>query len=669
MLIIMAVAAVVRLPGMASNSLELLEFTYGPGSRPIPVEGMAAPTLLEQVLHPSSLEVTHPPLYHWLLSALDSVSHAEWLIRAPSFVASLLTVFLVWKLFRRLSPRAGLLASAALACTAPAVHFGADATPYAFVGLVAVGSLVLLLRALNKPGARPWRLWMALLVCGALCHYAVVPFALAQITAVAVMALVRRNDPRWLNSMQQAVRAGLLLAPIPLLWSLLHFGYFPPVALDTRLFADTYPRDPGLWRFLSEFFAVGAGVTPERPLLALLLLPLVLTGLLDTYRRNRVLANLLLIMIAAFLGGVAFFHSNLTHYLNGRVFFGFRWITWLLPLLLGLAAVGALGSPAPRELEAGIGRRNMNLDKSPDTPGAGLLEIRIRRLVLWPLGLCWIVAAGHFTLNSKSHTTHPDYRGAAARIHSELESRDAVATLPLWAQRGPLSWYLRQDDSARFREVGGILGWHIDGKLSFLEAINEALPFQSSARSSHFERLWLAVVNEKMFGREKFSSRVAEQALAWAKEHLEADGSWQFDNLTLYRFRRSEDLLRYRNDRDFTVTAAERELSSLPWLEPNMPGCVEVEGDDREGEEEGDNDDSADGYLPLGDVAWRWVLNPRVPLDRTEAAPVASVQHGKLYPPASPEQGYWQATIEGGSCDGPAPILHLQRPKPLAEEQ
>ena len=166
-----------------------------------------------------------------------------------------------------------------------------------------------------------------------------------------------------------------------------------------------------------------------------------------------------------------------------------------------------------------------------------------------------------------------------------------------------------------------------------------------------------------MFGREKFSSRVAEQALARANEHLEPDGIWrQFDNLTLYRFRRPDEHLRYREGHEFTLTAAEVDLTSLPWLEPNMPSCVEVEGDDLEDPED---DDSAAGHLPLGDVAWRWLLNPRVPLNRTGVPPVASVQHGELYPPPKPEQGYWQGTIEGGPCDGPAPVLLLQPPRPL----
>jgi len=661
--LILLVATFLRLRGFTSNPLELLEFTYGPGSRPVLTEGSAAPTLLEQLLRPSSLEVTHPPLYHWLLGILGNISDSEWLLRVPSLLASVLTVLLCWRLFRRLSPTAGVLAAAALAGSAPAIHFGRDATPYALIGAIAVGSLLLLLRALREPGDGPWRLWIGLLAFGSLCHYAVVPFALAQITALLVMTLTRRNDPRWLNSLQHALRAGLLLAPIPLLWSLLHFGYFPPVALDTRLFADTYPRDPGLWRFLAEFSAVGAGVSPNAPGTALLLLPLVVVGLVSAYRRDRPLANLLLVMIAAFLGGVTFFHGNLTHFLNGRVFFGFRWITWLLPVVLGLAAVGAVGTSAPGQAQPSLGRRDPSLADSANMAATARLPARLRQFLLWPIGVCWLLMASQFTVALDEHTTHPDYRGAANQILSELHNRDAVATLPLWAQRGPLSWYLQQNSSARFREAGGVLGWHLDGKLSFLEAVNERLPFQSSARNSHFDRLWLAVVNEKMFGREKFSSQVAEDALAWARENLEPDGDWPLENLHLYRFRRTAGQLSYQQGTDFTVTAAERELRSLRWLEPNMSGCIDVEGDDEGESAEGDNDDSALNFLALGDSAWRWLLNVRVPLSPAGMIPTATVQHGEWYPPAIPENGYWQATIEGGACDGPAPVVYLQAPQ------
>jgi len=659
--LILAVAAALRIPTISAAPLELLEYTYGPGSRNGALGAVDTPTLLEQLLRPSSLEVTHPPLYHWLLSGLDMITHGEWLIRIPALLSSLTTIWLIWLLFRRLSPAAALLTAATCAFAAPSVHFGADATPYAFIGLVAVGSLLLLLRALEKPGLKPWLYWIGLLVVGALCHYAVVTFALAQIVALLTMALIRRSDPRWPHSLTHALRAGMLLAPIPLLWSLLHFGYFPPIALDTRLFADTYPRDPGLPRFLAEFWAAAVGLSPGKPAAGLLIIPLLLTGLMDIYRRNRVLGNLLLVMVGAFLGGVAFFHTNLTWYLNGRVFFGFRWISWLLPLLMGMAACGVLGLPPKESLGSSVGRRPTNPELQPGPERSGQSKWTLRKVLLWPLGLVWVVLATQFTLNSATHTTHPDYEGAADTIRAEMNDRDAIATLPLWAQQGPLSWYMQRDGGSQLREVEGVIGWHFADKLIFLEATNERLPFQSSAKNSHFDRLWLAIVDERMFGRQKFSAEVATQALHWAQENMHSDGHWKFRDLQLYRFRQPQEQLLYQEGDEFRLTAGEQDLGSLPWLEPNMSGCVEVEGDDVD--DSGDDDDSSEesegGYLAQGDSQWRWVLNPRVPLAAVGLRPKARVQYGDLYLPAQPEKGYWQGTIEGGPCEGPAPVLEL----------
>jgi hypothetical protein len=388
----------------------------------------------------------------------------------------------------------------------------------------------------------------------------------------------------------------------------------------------------------------------------LLILPLLFTGIIDVYRRNRVLGNLLLVMIGAFLGGVAFFHSNLTWYLNGRVFFGFRWISWLLPLLMGLAACGALGLPSKESLGSAVGRRPANPELQVERDRSAKAKWPLRKVILWPLGLAWLVLATQFTVNSATHTTHPDYAGAANTIRAEMNDRDAIATLPLWAQQGPLAWYMQRDGASQLREIEGIVGWHFADKLIFLETTNERLPFQSSAQNSHFDRLWLAIVDERMFGRQKFSAEVADQALNWAQENLHSDGHWEFRDLHLYRFRQPQEHLLYQEGSDFRLTAGEQDLTSLPWLEPNMPGCVEVEGDD------GDDDsgeENEDGYLAEGDSQWRWLLNPRVPLARPGNRPTARVQHGDLYLPAHPEEGYWQGTIEGGPCEGPAPVVEL----------
>jgi len=629
---LLLIALLFRLPGFADSPIELLEYTYGPGSSPIVEDIDEAPTLVDHLLRPSSLEVTHPPLYHWLLGALSTLAGSEWMLRLPALLASMLSMVLCWLLFRRLSVTVGLLAAGGLAVVAPAIHFGADATPYALVATVALGSLLSLLKALETGNRKAWFLWAGTLALGCLSHYSVAPIAFAQGAVVAIMVVFRIRKQHWLQHGREAILAVLALAPIPLLWSVLHFGYFPPVALDTRLFADTYPRDPGLFHFLSEFTAIGTGVSPDHLLPASALLVLAALGIRRSFQLDRNLANLLLGMLAAFVGGTVFFHGNLVHHLDGRVFYGFRWVTWLLPIMLGLAALGLT------QLMAGGG---------PSRPAR--VHHRVLGILLVTL---WASSALPFTSTLREHTTRPDYRAAAQQILAELADRDAVATLPLWAQRGPLTWYMNRLGQGQFEESEDTLSWNFDGNRVFLEAIDEDLPFQSSARNGHFDRLWVAVPDEQMFGRPKFSMAVANEALDWAAEHLVADGAWHFEKMKLYRFRRRSSDLRLMSGLPLKLGAPELDLRSQPYQEPNTPSCSE--------EMEGPEDD--------GDASYQWRLNLRVPLGAGVPSPSFRAEAGEVS--LRHDRGHWAGLVEGGPCSGPAPELWLEAAQePPAAEQ
>ena len=129
-------------------------------------------------------------------------------------------------------------------------------------------------------------------------------------------------------------------------------------------------------------------------------------------------------------------------------------------------------------------------------------------------------------------------------ILDQLEDRDGLATLPVWFQRGNFSHYfVRTLKSVDRLSDEGEGVWLLEGKRMTIEAIHASLPFETSAANSSIDRLWIAVVDEKMSGRSKFSQTVAEQALAWTRSNFIEDGHWSFDRLELYRFRRPEQKL------------------------------------------------------------------------------------------------------------------------------
>jgi len=528
MLALLAVAAALRLRGMASQSLDLLELSYLPGiGRPVHSAGAAEGlrglvAMLQEFGELYCLDLVHPPLYHLLLGLLTLISDAEWLLRMPAFLASMATTWLIWRLMRSWSPEMGLAAAALHAIAPPAVYFGQDATPYAVVALVGTSSVILLIRALREGTTRAWVGWFALIVIGFLCHYGVALVGIAELLAVAFLTLISTDGRRWRAALHRATGPGLFFAPIPLLWAWLHFSTFPTVAQDTRLVADTYTQSPGLLPFAWDFFCVTAGlVAGSSPLPAIAAVVLLALGLSRGLRlapagtpggrfSEYVPGILLWLLLAAFFFNVALFYVNIRAQLGGKIFYGFRWLSWFHPLLLGLIAMGAVGSEAHKSLRVA-------------------------------LALIWLSGFLPASLAQLQQPPRPDYRGAAEFIRSELADHDGLATLPAWFQRGNIIHYLKEGgipSERHSREGPGV--WLLDGKRINLEAIHSSLPFESSAASGHIKRLWVAHISESMFGRAKFSDEIASQALAWADKNMQPDGVWDFPGLKLHRYRQPE---------------------------------------------------------------------------------------------------------------------------------
>ncbi len=512
-----------RIPGFFTESLDLLEVSYLPGiGRPAPfaegASGLASiGGMLRELAALYCLDLTHPPVYHAVLGVVGLLGAADWLLRVPALITSLVSSWLVWQLGRRWSERTGLVAVGLFTLAAPAIYFGQDATPYAFVGTVALGASWALLRALESGEPRHWRWFYGSLVVGFLCHYNVAPFGLALIFLLVAWVARARASREWRAALHLGLGEALKLAIFPVFWTWLHFSTFPTVAQDTRLVADTYMTDPGWFSFLLDFTKVTAGIRADGPTWALLgALPLMALGFATGWgggadsgrqRNRRLLVQLLLFLGVTFVVSTLFFYENARTHLGGRVFYGFRWVGWYHPILLATAAIGLVAGRAPMWLRAGL-------------------------LLVWTGG------ALPSTVRHLSEPARPDYAGAAELFLEEFQDGDAIATLPAWFQRGNLAFYLFETGRVRRLPGMGEGAWDIDGKRITLEAVHAALPFETTARSSHVERLWVATVRETMFGRDKFDPHVAAQAVAWADQHMDFEEEWVLDRLVLRRYRR-----------------------------------------------------------------------------------------------------------------------------------
>jgi hypothetical protein len=510
-----AVGLALRLHGIASNSFDLLELSYTPGiGRPVPAPSNLGELAREMAaLH--CLDLTHPPGYHVITGLFGLLGTAEWFVRIPALVSSMATILLLWWVFRRWSVAVGLGAGAVFAVCAPAVYFGQDATPYASIGLIALGSAVLLVRALQRGTAGAWSAFFGLLVTGFFFHYTMAIVGLGMIGLLAGLAWMKRADGRWAAAVRLATGPALAWAPLPLGWTWLHFSTHETIAGYTRLFSDAYIPGRGLLPWTWDFWSVTSGlyvdVTHASAVAALLLFVLGLHRMLtapDGEGNDRTLGVLILAMTATFLFSVRFFYVGQLEVLAGKALYAFRWVGWFVPLVLGTAVLGALQGAGPKLLR-----------------GA--------------LAAVWLTGLGAATWTQIQEPSRPDYEGVATFIREELENRDGVATLPAWFQRGNIAWYLLSSGAPMRRlpdEGDGM--WLLDGKEIALEALHPSLPFETTARSAFLDRLWVAVVQEQMYGRAKFRTEVADQAIAWAQEHMISDGTWTFDQITLHRFKR-----------------------------------------------------------------------------------------------------------------------------------
>jgi uncharacterized membrane protein len=139
-------------------------------------------------------DLGNPPLYPALLRVWTlGFGNSDAAVRALSALLGIATVPLVYAVGRRILGAGAALAGTLLFCLAPFhLQMAQEARTYTLLTLAGVGSVYVLLRALDQP--QRWGWWIALgLVVGvmALCHYFGLFLALAEASYVLV---VRRRD-------------------------------------------------------------------------------------------------------------------------------------------------------------------------------------------------------------------------------------------------------------------------------------------------------------------------------------------------------------------------------------------------------------------------------------------------------------------------------------------
>lgn len=182
----------------------------------------------------------HPPLY-FLLSHfwLKCVPSAEWLLRLPSVLCSVLSLAVLWLLAKRLFDEKTALIALALGCLS-SFHLAAaqEFRMYAFLGLLCGLSFLLLLRYMDE-GRYPFAL-TAVNIAGLYTHYY---FLFVPLTQLILILLHRKADRRC--AVQGTIQAA---AAAP--W-LIYAAFF--FRKETLLIRET----PDLWHLFMLFSQLG----------------------------------------------------------------------------------------------------------------------------------------------------------------------------------------------------------------------------------------------------------------------------------------------------------------------------------------------------------------------------------------------------------------------------
>lgn len=371
---------------------------------------------------------------------------SELALRLPSIIAMSAAVALAAELGRRLfGPLIGVLTGLIL-CIMPNIsRYAAEARPYAFTCLLSVLAVLLLYRAVERPGRLPWVAYGATVVLLGLSHL----IALTTLCAHAAVVLVRRRDERsWRTLAAWAATAAIAVAVLlPLAWLGSH--------QRDRQLAWVDPLTLGGLR------AAPGGVVGSEDTAWIL----VGLALLAAWRPAWSLVHLAVLALAppAILAVVSFLASPVWVY------------RYLLVVLMPWAMLAAV---------AVAGRGNPEAVRRRDVPGRTVVAVRLAAVVAV---LAVSAYPGQLAIRAETAKNGPDYRSIAQVILAHQQPGDAVVYEPRSrALRAGMEYYLRRGSTAAPRDMlqrrpAAEVGWLI------------AEEYPDGSRLAGVDRVWLVV--------------------------------------------------------------------------------------------------------------------------------------------------------------------------------
>src|SRR4051794_38841130 len=178
---------------------------------------------------------TTPPLYFLVIWGWRAIAgHGDTALRLVSALAGIATIPVAYAIGAKIDkPRTGLVAAGFVATSPLLLHYSQENRPYALLSFLGALSILLLLRALERPTTERLATWVVCCLLAMADHY----FALFLVATEAGVLLWRlRFDRRPLLACAGLALGGAFIAPVALHQvSLGHADFVTRTALSHRL--------------------------------------------------------------------------------------------------------------------------------------------------------------------------------------------------------------------------------------------------------------------------------------------------------------------------------------------------------------------------------------------------------------------------------------------------